>query len=329
MPRRRARSKPEQDIAAVVAAVVAMLVFINWGMPSLWASIKFILFLGIGGVVVIGGIALLVQASNSSDSKVSSFDQRMPRTQRKNNAWRPPTSSSSPQTYTRPIQQQPSSITHTYSRPAQLQPSSPPKPSPQPGRLDAESLRRMDWLGFERLVVDLFQHLGFSARKTSAGADGGVDIELRSKSTPLTSPPQALIQCKARSKARIGVDKVRELLGVVTATGAGRGVLVTNSEFSDEARAFAKPVSILQIGDIQWLLKTINKLPDHTKNGLEAKHFALGYDIPSCVVCELKLKPRNGPKGPFWGCSNFSNPAVKCRTTMMVRRFDEVHFLQS
>jgi len=70
MPRRRARSKPEQDIAAVVAAVVAMLVFINWGMPSLWASIKFILFLGIGGVVVIGGIALLVQVGNTSNSKV-------------------------------------------------------------------------------------------------------------------------------------------------------------------------------------------------------------------------------------------------------------------
>jgi restriction system protein len=184
----------------------------------------------------------------------------------------------------------------------------------------------MDWLGFERLVVDLFQHLGFSARKTSSGADGGVDIELRSKSTPLGSPPQALIQCKAWSTARIGVDKVRELLGVVTASGAGRGVLVTNSEFSDEARAFAKPVSNLQIGDIQWLLKTIDKLSDEAKKALEAKHFGLGFDIPSCVVCEVKLKPRNGPKGPFWGCSNFSNPAAKCRTTMRVRRFDEVHF---
>jgi len=187
----------------------------------------------------------------------------------------------------------------------------------------------MDWLGFERLIVDLFEHLGFSARKTSAGADGGVDIELRSKSTPLTSPPQALIQCKTKSSARIGVDKVRELLGVITATGAGRGVLVTNSEFSDEALAFAKPISNLQIGDIQWLLKTIDKLPDEAKKMLEAKHFGTGYDIPSCVACEVKLKPRNGPKGPFWGCPNYSIPAVKCRTIMKVRRFDEVHFLKT
>jgi restriction system protein len=187
----------------------------------------------------------------------------------------------------------------------------------------------MDWLGFERLVVDLFQHLGFSARKTSAGADGGVDIELRSHSTPLTAPPQALIQCKAKSSSRVGVDKVRELLGVVTATGAGRGVLVTNTEFTAEARGFAAPVGNLQLGDIQWLLKTIDKLPATTKSILEEKHFAPGYDIPSCVACEVKLKPRNGPKGPFWGCPNYSIPALKCRTTMKVRRFDEVHFLQA
>lgn len=184
----------------------------------------------------------------------------------------------------------------------------------------------MDWLVFEYFVVDLFHALGFDAKKTQAGPDGGVDIELRQKGAPAGSPAQALVQCKARSSKRVGVDKARELLGVLTSTGASKGILVTNSDFSDDAREFARVnKDRLLLGDIDWILKQVEKQPEALRKAWEAKHLREGYDIPSCVQCEIKMKARRGPTSPFWGCPNYGKAPVSCTNKLHFRNIDYVH----
>jgi len=48
-----------------------------------------------------------------------------------------------------------------------------------------------------------------------------------------------LVQCEQWRAFKVGVDVVRELYGVVAATGAIGGFVVTSGRFTSEASAFA------------------------------------------------------------------------------------------
>jgi hypothetical protein len=56
-----------------------------------------------------------------------------------------------------------------------------------------------------------------------------------------------LVQCKQWHVLQVGVDKVRELLGVLYAEGATRGILVTSGTFTNEAKSFkvGKPLTLV------------------------------------------------------------------------------------
>lgn len=190
---------------------------------------------------------------------------------------------------------------------------------PRPRAFSEEVFLRMDWLVFERFCVGLFEELDFQARKTGAGADGGVDIELWGKNDPASTAPKALVQCKARSQALVGVDKARELYGVVCARNVSRGILLCNTAFTDEAKDFAKGVSKLLLGDLAWIQKQIDWLSESRRSSLESRYLAADFDVPSCPQCEVKMVRRDGKKGPFWGCVNYPRG---CRTTLHWRSVD-------
>ncbi|MEN9306173.1 MAG: hypothetical protein RL173_105 [Fibrobacterota bacterium] len=179
------------------------------------------------------------------------------------------------------------------------------KPRTRPSGFTDDVFRRMDWLVFEHFVVGLFGELGFKAKKTGAGADGGVDIELRGLTDADHVSPKALVQCKARSNSMVGVDKVRELYGVVSAQKVSRGILISNTGYTEDARAFTKQAQGLMLGDLDWIQKQLERLPPPTRAGLELKFLLPDYDVPSCPKCEIKLVPRSGKSGKFWGCSNY------------------------
>ncbi len=77
------------------------------------------------------------------------------------------------------------------------------------------------------------------ATTTPIGADGGVDIELhRPGKAANTAAPETLVQCKAWNTVQVDVKPVRELLGVVTARQASRGVFMTSGTFTADAAEF-------------------------------------------------------------------------------------------
>ena len=121
-------------------------------------------------------------------------------------------------------------------------------------------LNSMSGKEFETLIKQLVGAMGFGIERCSVGPDGGIDI-LASTYKDLVSG-RYVIQCK-RYSHKVGVKPVRELFGVVTAEGANKGVLITNSTFTKPARDFAegKPIELV---DGSQLMKLLDKyIPDH------------------------------------------------------------------
>jgi len=105
-------------------------------------------------------------------------------------------------------------------------------------------VQQLTGIQFEELISSLLARMGFRAQMTKASGDGGIDI-VADLDKPFVGG-KYLIQCKRFSADTIvGAPVVREFYGAVSADrGAVKGVLVTTSGFSDQAREFAQSVGI-------------------------------------------------------------------------------------
>lgn len=313
MARRRNRNRPEDAIAGIVgplAGIVALYAYIS---PTFWASVK--PWLIGGGLLVLVGFGVFVwfkliprsvpdQGQDLSVGPDSSLQGAA--TSRRRTARVP----SSPQ----PSPALEAAIQSAVNAAGSVKAAEAPK------AFDEDVVRRMDWLAFEHMVVDLLQSNGFEARKTPAGPDGGVDIELRRPGTAPGSAPEVVVQCKARSSDVVRVDKVREIFGVMSAMNARAAVLVCNTNFTEDARAFASQNPKLKLGDLRWVMRQIEGAPTALREEWEGRYLTVDYDIPSCPACEIKLLRRRGPKGEFWGCSNYPRG---CRVQIPMRTSDK------
>jgi restriction system protein len=172
----------------------------------------------------------------------------------------------------------------------------------------------IEWRRFEAVVEKLFQQAGFETRSQSHGADGGVDVWLHSRHDP--GKPISLVQCKHWQGKRVGVDKIRELRGVMAAHDVRRGQFATTSSFTPDAVEFARANSI-HLLDVDALLALISQRTPDQQRELLSVAYEGDYSVPTCVNCGVKLtrrEPRGGGAA-FWGCVNFP----KCRTTMPMR----------
>lgn len=95
---------------------------------------------------------------------------------------------------------------------------------------------------FEWLVGEVFRREGWEVRETGHqdAPDGGVDLELK------RSGQRVIVQCKRWTSYLVGVEEVREFAGTLTreALPSSAGIFVTLSDFTEQARAEAKTMSI-------------------------------------------------------------------------------------
>ena len=172
----------------------------------------------------------------------------------------------------------------------------------------------IEWRRFEAVVERLFQQAGFETQSQSHGADEGVDVWLYSRHQP--GEPVSLVQCKHWQGKRVGVDKIRELRGVMAARNVKRGQFATTSTFTPDAITFAceNGVNLL---DVDGLLSLIEKRTPDEQAELLAVALEGEYWRPTCVNCGVKMMDRSPRKGgrAFWGCSNFP----QCKTTLPMR----------
>jgi hypothetical protein len=107
------------------------------------------------------------------------------------------------------------------------------------------SLSAVDPIEFEHLVADLLRAMGYlTVTVTGQSGDGGIDV-VAVNPTPVVGG-RIVVQCK-RYQASIGAPVVRDLYGALTHEGANKGILITTSTFTTEARRFAegKPLELI------------------------------------------------------------------------------------
>ncbi len=187
------------------------------------------------------------------------------------------------------------------------------------------SVRNLSWQEFEHLVCEAYRLRGYAARVVGDPAgDGGVDVEL------VRAGEVVLVQCKHWQAWRVGVQVVRELLGVVVHRRATRGMIVTSGRFTKEALRFADGTSQIELVDESRLgvmveevrrgaaLRSPTASTPSTPTGAASAH---ATTWPACPVCGTGMVMRTARKGrdagsQFWGCPKY--PA--CRGTRQVAR---------
>lgn len=95
---------------------------------------------------------------------------------------------------------------------------------------------------FEARVLAALKRQGYHVSETaSPGAAGQFDVVVRK------NRESYLVLLRHLKTARVDIDAVRGLYGVITSRGAVGGIVVTTGRFSRDATQFARPVNITLI----------------------------------------------------------------------------------
>lgn len=120
------------------------------------------------------------------------------------------------------------------------------------------NLAAMDWQDFENLIREIFEQefcsTGGEVKITQASRDGGVDAVVFDPD-PIRGG-KIVIQAKRYTNV-VGVSAVRDLYGTVMNEGAIKGILVTTSNYGNDAYSFAngKPLTLLNGANLLSLME--------------------------------------------------------------------------
>jgi restriction system protein len=167
------------------------------------------------------------------------------------------------------------------------------------------ALNGITWREFEMLVGEWFRRQGHTVTETGGVADGGVDLILTKAGETY------LVQCKQWKAYKVGVNIVRELLGVMVSQGAAGGYLVTSGVFTNEARRFAESSNIALIdGEKLAYLMNETRAAQPAPPAGRPTTTPPPQTSPACPKCGSAMVLRHATKGAhagsaFWGCSRF------------------------
>jgi restriction system protein len=182
-------------------------------------------------------------------------------------------------------------------------------------------LQAVPWDQFERLSAAYYRARGYSVVQTGqAGPDGGFDLVLRKDGERI------LVQCKKYVRDPVGVSLLREFFGVVVSEGAHRGIFITTSDFTPDAREFGLRHANLELipgrrfAEMVQLLHSSNDAPSYQGEAFSTVN-AMEEPAPCCPKCKREMIQRTAKSGRnageiFWGCHGF--PA--CRGTRPMLR---------
>ena len=107
-------------------------------------------------------------------------------------------------------------------------------------------LQSMPPARFERLILDLLKAMGYGAgtfgkhEMTKASGDGGIDGIIHEDALGLDA---VYIQAKRyQADTKVGRPAIQQFIGSLTGEGATKGVFVTTSDFSTEAKGYLAKV---------------------------------------------------------------------------------------
>jgi restriction system protein len=121
---------------------------------------------------------------------------------------------------------------------------------------DHQNLMDLPWSAFETLIRDLFNKIGFDTYLTRPSRDGGVDC--------FAFLQQAVVGMKVVISAKqytnkVPVEAVRDLAGTIDLERAGKGILVTTSDFTPAGYKIQESNPRIELINGQGLLALIKK----------------------------------------------------------------------
>ncbi len=127
---------------------------------------------------------------------------------------------------------------------------------------EPNTLRTLDRRLFEEIVAEIFDGFGFSIELTAKTRDGGRDIIAVGNKEQIAI--KYLIECKRPDPGNpVGVGIVRQLLGVVEDEKATKGLLVSTTYFSPDAKAIEERNKWrLQLNDYEHIVTWISQYLD-------------------------------------------------------------------
>ncbi len=176
-------------------------------------------------------------------------------------------------------------------------------------------LRQLEWKRFEQVVTAYSRELGYEARGTQAGTDGGVAVPLFKGGRP---QPAMIIRCQGWEASDVGIGPVNDLYDVMTRDQVGYGVFYTPGEFTNEAVEFARG-KVLDLVDGREFLGRLKQLEPTLQQQLLEEALRGDYITPTCPGCDIKMVPLPSDGGPtqdfkVWVCRNHPH----CTRTLTV-----------
>ncbi len=187
------------------------------------------------------------------------------------------------------------------------------------GQANMDRIRALSWQEFEQLVAEAYRRQGYRvAERGGGGADGGIDLELRTKDKTL------VVQCKRWKTHTVGVELVRELYGAMTGEQAHAAIFVTSGSYTPDAIDFArdKPIKLVDGRKLVEMLQGVQgkrQEPRAQRPPIDAVPAAVAtatQGTATCPVCGEPMVKRVAKRGSepgkeFWGCSRYPG----CRGT--------------
>jgi|SRR5467141_822537 len=174
------------------------------------------------------------------------------------------------------------------------------------GQTGVESVRRLSWQEFERLLGEFYRRQGYKVRQRGGPvSDGGADLELHKGHERL------LVQAKHWKTWVVRLPQVRELWGAVADEHADGAILVTSGSFTDDARRWTSGKNLTLVDGKQLATAIASIQTDST-----SQFVARGTEPRTCTKCGRPMAERIAKRGslagqPFWGCTGYP----QCRNT--------------
>ena len=149
------------------------------------------------------------------------------------------------------------------------------------------TIDKMSGEEFEEFLELHFKKEKFKVHLTPKTGDYGADLVVKKNKEKI------VIQAK-RWNQNVGVEAIQQVVASIKYYNADRGMVITNSKFTENAINLAKANNITLI-DRNYILK-------------------LAEPNEKCPLCNSKLQKREGKFGAFYGCVNYP----KCKYTKSV-----------
>lgn len=165
---------------------------------------------------------------------------------------------------------------------------------------------KMDGYQFEHYLALLFQSQGYKAKVTRAAGDYGADLILEKDNNKI------VVQAK-RYRKNVGINAVQQVVGSRAHYGASEAWVITNRDFTEAAYNLARSNGVRLINRDKLIEMILKMNPAAIPNPKKVMSEVSSKQL-TCSRCGKKMTLRKGPKGEFYGCTDYP----KCRNIKVV-----------